>query len=257
MSKFKDFIIARKVAQFRKAQVDNKIPDQGQYVSLYNNMYKVLTKADAKICILEDNRSNKFAMPREKLAKLLNKSESEAPELAKADAPYGQRPKTLVREIGENAKTSSSSAAPAGPTKQPDPVGTIRNGRKKVVSKKTGKTMWVDVSSGEAHEEHDKPSEQQNPEAEQQSKQFFDSLKDKLHPADKMKLQRQFKEIASIKSRITNMLSMAHQDDRTKANDAPLTRKRVFAMQDEYKRAFESFKKDLQASVAKRKKEEI
>jgi hypothetical protein len=258
MSKFKDFIIARKVAKFKKAQVDQKVPDQGAYVSLYNNLYKVLTKADSKICILEDSKANKFAMSKEKLAKLLSKSQDG--ELEKADGYYGQKPRTLVREIGENAKPSSSPSSPKAaeaPTPRAvDPVGTIRNGRKKVVSKKTGKTMWVDITSGEAHESHDKPSEKQpSKEIDQQSKEFFDSLKDELHPADKMKLQRQFKELLAQKQKMTNMLALAHQDVRTKDPTSKQSRDKFFQAQEFYNAAFSKFKEQVKASAKKRKKE--
>jgi len=260
MSKYKDFILQRKAAAFKKSVQEGKMPEQGTYVTLFNNSYKVLTKPDSKIAILEDNKSNKIAYPRDAITKML--SESVGDTVQKADH-YGAKPTSLVGHIGQNAKPSSSTKTPGAPAganaaqvKPVDPVGTIRNGRKKVVSKKTGETMWVNITNGEAHSEHDSHEPQQpSPEAEKQSKEFFDTIKTNLWPGDKLKLQRQMKDLVGMKQRLMNMLATAHQDDRQKLPEAQMTRKKVFAMQDEYKKAFEQFKTDIKSSVAKMSKE--
>lgn len=259
MSKFKDFILHRKALAFKKSR-QTQIPEQGSFVTLFNNSYKVLTKPDSKIAILEDNRSNKLAYSRESLTKML--SESVEDRVIKAD---GNGPRTLtgsnklVGTIGQNAKPKASGApAAAGgkPAKAVDPVGTVRNGRKKVVSKKTGNTMWVDIATGTAHSEHNTHEPQQSsPEAEKQSKSFFDSLGDKIHSSDKIKLERQMKDLVQLKQRIQNSLDLTHQDDRQKAPEAQLSRKKVFALQDEYKKAFKDFQESVKASAVKAKKE--
>lgn len=260
MSKYKDFIKSRKLAQTKEELLKGKMPEQGSYLTLFSNDYRVLTKPDSKICILEDSKANKFAYPREKLISMLTKSVELSNEMEKADGPRTLTgTNKLVGQLGENAKPSSAPATSSAKMKQTDPVGTVRNGRKKVVSKQTGKTMWVNVATGDSHESHEEGSNKHEagPEAQQQTKQFFDSLKDKLHPADKMKLQRQMKELVEVKQKAINMLEMAHQDDRGKLPEAGLTRKKVFALQDSYKQAMDSFKKDLVASAARRKKEGI
>jgi hypothetical protein len=261
MSKYKDFIKSKKLAQTKEEILKGKMPEQGSYVTLFNNDYRILTKPDSKICMLEDSKANKFAYPREKLLSMLTKSVELSNEIEKADGPrvLTGGPNKLVGEIGQNAKTPSGAAPSSAKMKQVDPVGTIRNGRKKVVSKRSGKTMWVTVATGESHDSHEEGSNKHEagPEAQQQAKQFFESLKDKLHPADKMKLQRQMKELIDIKQKAINMLEMAHQDVRSKAPEAQTTRNKVFALQDSYKQAMDSFKKDLVASASRRKKEGI
>jgi hypothetical protein len=253
MSKFKDFIISRKAAAFKKSVVEGKIPEQGSFITLFNNDYKVLTKPDSKIVILEDNRSNKIAYARDAITKMLSKTSGESVEKAEH---YGAKPKTLVGEIGQNAKPSASAGGKASTAKPTDPVGTVRNGRKKVVSKRTGKTMWVNIATGEAHSEHNTHDAQElSPEAQAQGDSFFETAKNNVHPGDKMKLQRQMKDLMLLKQKAMNMLDMAHQDDRQKLPEGQLTRKKVFAMQDEYKKAFEQFKTDIKASVERRKKE--
>jgi hypothetical protein len=249
MSKFKDFIRSRKVKSFKKALVEDQVPSQGSFVTLYKNEYKVLTKADSKICILEDIKSNKIAIPAKELLKVLKDQASEDVE----KAVYGEKPKTLVRTIGENAKSKASSGGTPG--KQADPVGTIRNGRKKVISKRTGEAIWVNVGTGESHASHDsKDSLDSSKEAKQQSDTFFASLKDKLHPSDQMRLQREMGDLLKIKQRISNSLEVAHHDDKTKSPEAFLSRKRVLALQDEYKAAFKKFSESIKSSVAKNKK---
>lgn len=259
MSAIKDFIKSRKLAKLKETLVKGKMPEQGTYISLFNNDYRVLTQPDSKICILEDIKANKFAYPREKLLSMLSKS-LENSELEKADGPrVVSGPNRLVGQIGENAKTPSAKPVASGNLKQADPVGTIRNGRKKVVSKRTGETMWVNIATGEAHESHEETSPKRAPgeDSKQQVKMFFDSLKDKLHPADKMKLQRQMVELTDLKQRAMNMLDTAQQDDRAKLPEAQITRKKVFALQDQYKASMNKFKESLTASAQRRKKEGI
>lgn len=259
MSTIKDFIKSRKLAKLKETLIKGKMPEQGTYITLFNNDYKVLTQPDSKICILEDVKANKFAYPREKLLSMLSKS-LENSELEKAEGPRVlSGPNKLVAQIGENAKSPSAKPAASGNMKQGDPVGTIRNGRKKVVSKRTGETMWVNIATGEAHDSHEdtSPKRAAGEDSKQQIKVFFDSLKDKLHPADKMKLQRQMGELTELKQRAMNMLDMAHQDDRGKLPEAALTRKKVFALQDEYRSAMKKFKEDLVASAQRRKKEGV
>jgi len=257
MSTIKDFIKSRKLAKLKETLIKGKMPEQGTYITLFNNDYKVLTQPDSKICILEDIKANKFAYPREKLLAMLSKS-LENNELEKADGPRVlSGPNKLVAQIGENVKSPSSKPPVSGNMKQEYPVGTIRNGRKKVVSKRTGKTMWVNISTGEAHDSHEESSPKQTAgeDAKRQTEVFFDSLKDKLHPADKMKLQRQMGELIELKQRVMNMLDTAHQDDRSKLPEAALTRKKVFALQDKYRFAMKKFKEALIASAQRRKKE--
>lgn len=255
MSKFKDFILQKKLLAFKKARLEKGIPEQGSYITLFNNNYKVLTKPDSKIAIIEDDRSNKIAYSRESLAKMLNEAAMDIVE--KADSTYGTKPQKLVGPggIGNNAKpkVEGQSAAPVKPV---DPVGTIRNGRKKVVSKRTGETMWINIASGAAHEEHDTHETQEpHPEAQAQVKEFFTTLKDNLHPGDKLKLQRQMKELIDLRQKTMNILDMAHQDARQNRPEAESNRNRVFSLQDQYKKAFKNFKEDVKTSVAKRKKE--
>lgn len=259
MSKFKDFIKSRKATQTKEEILRGKMPDQGSYVSLFNNDYKVLTMPDSRICILEDSKANKFAYPRDKLLSMLTKSLELTSEVEKSNGPKTLTgTNKLVGEIGQNAKPSAAKP-PAPKMKQEDPVGTIRNGRKKVVSKKTGKTMWVNVATGESHDSHEEgsPKHGSSSDAEQQTRQFFGALKDKIHPADEMKLQRQMKELVDIKQKALNLLDVAHHDDKSKSPEAQLTRKKVFALQDSYKQAMESFKKELVASAGRRKKEGV
>lgn len=257
MSKIKEFIQQRKKAEISKAVSEGKMPEQGSFITLYNNDYKVLTKPDANIVILEDNRSNKIAYPKNAMLKMLQESDTES--VAKAE----NGPRTLTGTnklvsaggIGSNAKPSSNKAA-AAPAKPVDPVGTVRNGRKKVVSKRTGNTMWIDISTGNAHAEHDTHEPQTNsPEAEAQTKEFFNTVKDNLHPGDKLALQRQMRELVQMKQKMMNMLDMAHQDDRQKLPEAELTRKKVFSMQDAYNSQFAKFKDAVKDSAARRKKE--
>lgn len=255
MSKIKDFLIQRKIAAFKKSQ-EGVIPEQGSFVTLFNNDYKVLTKPDSKIAILEDSKSNKIAYPREAFAKMLSDKNNELVEKAE------QGPRTLTggpnklvsaSDIGSKAKSGAASAAKP---KAVDPVGTVRNGRKKVVSKKTGETMWVNIATGDAHSEHnDHQPQELSKEAQAQAKSFFDSVGDKIHSSDKIKLERQMKDLMSLKQKIQNMLDMTHQDDRQKLPEAQLSRKKVFAMQDEYKKAFKDFEASVKESAGKAKKE--
>lgn len=256
MSKYKQFIQQQKINAIKKAVEEGKMPEQGSFITLFNNNYKVLTKPDSKITILEDNRANKIAYPRESIVKMLSESMGETVEKAE------NGPRTLTGtnklvgagDIGSKAKPKA--AAGGTPAKPVDPVGTVRNGRKKVVSKRTGQTMWIDIANGTAHGEHDThESQPASPEAEAQTKEFFDAAKNNLHPGDKMKLQRQMKDLMTLKQKAMNMLDMAHQDDRQKLPEAQMTRKRVFELQDQYKKAFEQFKSDVKASAQRRKKE--
>lgn len=255
MSKVKDFLIQRKIAAFKKSQED-KLPEQGSFITLFNNEYKVLTKPDSKIAILEDSRSNKIAYSREAFVKMLSSKGSELVEKAE------QGPRTLTGtnklisagDIGSKVK-SGTSVNVAKP-KAVDPVGTVRNGRKKVVSKKTGNTMWVNITTGEAHAEHNSHAPQElSKEAQAQAKSFFDSVGDKIHSSDKIKLERQMKDLINLKQKIQNMLDMTHQDDRQKLPEAQLSRKKVFSMQDEYKKAFKDFEASVKESAGKAKKE--
>lgn len=256
MSKYRDFILQRKMAAIKKAVQEGKMPEQNTFVTLFNNNYKVLTKPDAKIAILEDSRSNKIAYPRESLIKMLADS-GEAVE--KAD----NGPRTLTGtnklvgagDIGSKVRSPSASGGAAKPAKV-DPVGTVRNGRKKVVSKKTGQTMWVNIATGEGHAEHDTHEPQElSKEAQAQTKSFFDSLGDKIHSSDKMKLERQMGDLMKLKQRIQNALDMTHQDDRQKLPEAQLSRKQVFSLQDQYKKAFKDFQQSVKESAVKAKKE--
>jgi hypothetical protein len=258
MSKFKNFILQRKTAAFRKSVKEGKMPEQGTFVTLFNNDYKVLTKPDSKIAILEDNKCNKIAYPREAFAKMLTDSVSDTVE--KAD---GSGPRTLAGpnkvlsggDIGSKAKQGASASSAKAP-KAVDPVGTVRNGRKKVVSKKTGNTMWVNIATGEGHTEHNSHEPQElSKEAQAQSKSFFDSLGDKIHSSDKIKLERQMGDLMKLKQKIQNSLDMAHQDDRQKLPEAELSRKQVFSLQDQYKDAFKKFQQSVKESAAKTKKE--
>lgn len=256
MSKVKDFLLKRKVAEFKKSVQEGKMPEQGSYVTLFNNNYKVLTKPDAKIAILEDNRANKIAYPREALTKMLSETVGDVVEKA------GDGPRTLTGtnkvlgrgQIGSNAKPGG--AASAAKPKAVDPVGTVRNGRKKVVSKKTGMTMWVNIATGEGHAEHNTHEPQElSSEAQAQAKSFFESLGDKVHSSDKIKLQNQMNDLLKLKQKIQNALDMAHQDDRQKLPEAQLSRKMVFGLQDKYKDAFKKFQESVKESAAKTKKE--
>lgn len=259
MSNVKDFILKRKAAAIRKSVQEGKMPEQGSFVTLFNNNYKVLTKPDAKIAILEDNRSNKIAYPREALTKMLSESVGDVVEKA------GDGPRTLSGtnklvsrgDIGSAAKKPSAGAAGgAAKPKAVDPVGTVRNGRKKVVSKKTGQTMWVNIATGEGHGEHNTHEPQElDKEAQAQAKTFFDSLGDKIHSSDKIKLQNQMNDLLKLKQKIQNALDMTHQDDRQKLPEAQLSRKMVFGLQDKYKDAFKKFQDSVKESAAKVKKE--
>jgi hypothetical protein len=175
MSKLKDFIISKKVAKFMKSQADAKIPDQGCYVTLYNNMYKVLTKSDSKICILEDHRANKFAIPRERLAKLLSELEQGGADLGKSWWRREWRARSANKQ--PNANTSGGFGGESGHRgRHADPVGTIRNGRKKIIGP-SGQTMWVSIGSGIAYEHHEgeyKP--QESPTKEHVEAHFKDLL---------------------------------------------------------------------------------
>lgn len=256
MSKVKDFILQKKMSDFRKSIKKGTIPEQGSYINLYNNSYKILTKPDAKIAILEDSRSNKFAYSQDAFLKMLNESTEDKVE--KADH-YGSRPNKLVGHIGQNMKPGTGGASASSGSQaqvKADPVGTVRNGRKKVVSKKTGQTMWVNISTGESHSEHNSHETQGlSDEAKQQSKSFFDSIGDKLHPSDKIKLERQMNEVLQLKQRIQNSLDMTHQDERQKLPEAQISRKQVFGMQDKYKHALQKFQESVKESAAKVKKE--
>lgn len=255
MSTIKDFIRSQKLAKLKETLIKGKMPEQGTYITLFNNDYKVLTQPDSKICILEDIKANKVAYPREKLLKMLSKS-IENSDLEKASGPRVlSGPNKLVGQIGQNVKPSSTST-PSN-TQRGDPIGTIRNGRKKVVSKRTGQTMWVNISTGEAHESHeeDSPKVKAEQEAEQHLKTVFDKLGDKLHPEDKPKLQEQMTKLVDLHQRVRNMLDTAHQDDKGKLSEAALTRNKVFALQDQYQFAKNKFKEALIASIQRRKKE--
>jgi hypothetical protein len=257
MTTIKDFIKSRKLAQLRENLIEGKMPEQGTYITLFNNDYKVLTQPDSKICILEDIKANKFAYPREKLLAMLSKS-LENNELEKADGPRVlSGPNRLVAEIGENVKSPSSNPPVSGNMKKEYPVGTIRNGRKKVVSKRTGKTMWVNIVTGEAHDSHEESSPKQAPEEDvkREAEEKFNQVKDKLHPADRMKIQQQMGELIELHHRVMNMLDTAHQDDRSRSPAAAFTRKKVFFLQDQYKFAMDKFKQDVIASVKRRKME--
>lgn len=259
MSSVKDFILKRKAAAIKKAVQEGKMPEQGSFVTLFNNTYKVLTKPDAKIAILEDNRSNKIAYPRDALTKMLSDSVGDTVE--KADGG----PRTLTGsnkllssgDIGSSAKKpSGGAAASAAKPKAVDPVGTVRNGRKKVISKKTGQTMWVNISTGDAHSEHNTHDSQElSKEAQAQAKTFFESLGDKVHSSDKIKLENQMNDLLKLKQKIQNALDMAHQDDRQKLPEAQLSRKMVFGLQDKYKEAFKKLQESVKESAAKVKKE--
>lgn len=256
MSKVKDFILQRKMAAFKKSLQEGKLPEQGSYVTLFNNSYKVLTKPDAKIAILEDSRSNKIAYARDAFAKMLTDSVGENVEKAEGGPRTLTGTNKLVSagDIGSKARGSSGGAAK--PAKAVDPVGTVRNGRKKVVSKKTGQTMWVNISTGEGHSEHNTHEPQElSKEAQAQAKSFFDSVGDKVHSSDKIKLERQMKDLMSLKQRIQNSLDMTHQDDRQKLPEAQLSRKQVFSLQDQYKKAFKDFEASVKESAIKAKKE--
>jgi hypothetical protein len=255
MSKIKKFLMARKIAALRKALVKGKMPEQGSFVSLYNNDYKVLTQPDSKICILEDNKSNKFAMPSDELVKILNGSID-----VEKSVPKGLniiKPKTMVDRVGENAKSPKPTAPkPSTGVRAADPIGTIRNGRKKVVSKKTGQTMWVNMATGESHADHQTHEPQSASSGDQKhSEDFFTSIKKDLHPSDTMKLHRQMKELLDLKQKAENALAMAHQDQRQKAAEAPQSRNQVFALQDRYRKAFKDFQTSVKQSAAKQKKE--
>lgn len=259
MSNVKDFILKRKASALRKAVQEGKMPEQGSFITLFNNNYKVLTKPDSKIAILEDNRSNKIAYPREALTKMLSESVGDVVEKAEGG------PRTLTGsnkvlgagEIGSAAKkTSGGAAASATKPKAVDPVGTVRNGRKKVVSKKTGQTMWVNIATGEGHSEHNTHESQElGKEAQAQAKTFFESLGDKVHSSDKIKLENQMNDLLKLKQKIQNALDMSHQDDRQKLPEAQLSRKVVFGLQDKYKDAFKKFQDSVKESAAKVKKE--
>lgn len=258
MSSVKNFILKRKAAAIKKAVQEGKMPEQGSFVTLFNNSYKVLTKPDAKIAILEDNRSNKIAYPRDALTKMLSDSVGDVVE--KADGG----PRTLTGsnkligsgDIGSAAKKPSGGAASAVKPKAIDPVGTVRNGRKKVVSKKTGQTMWVNISTGDAHSEHNTHDSQElSKEAQAQAKTFFESLGDKVHSSDKIKLENQMNDLLKLKQKIQNALDMTHQDDRQKLPEAQLSRKMVFGLQDKYKEAFKKLQESVKESAAKVKKE--
>ncbi len=259
MSNVKDFILKRKASALRKAVQEGKMPEQGSFVTLFNNNYKVLTKPDSKIAILEDNRSNKIAYPREALTKMLSESVGDTVEKAEGG------PRTLTGsnkvlgagEIGSAAKRSGGgAAASAAKPKAVDPVGTVRNGRKKVVSKKTGNTMWVNIATGDGHSEHNTHEPQElGKEAQAQAKSFFESLGDKVHSSDKIKLENQMNDLLKLKQKIQNALDMTHQDDRQKLPEAQLSRKVVFGLQDKYKEAFKKFQESVKESAAKVKKE--
>lgn len=258
MSSVKDFILKRKAAAIRKSVQEGKMPEQGSYVTLYNNNYKVLTKPDAKIAILEDNRSNKIAYPREALTKMLSESVGDVVEKAEGGPRTLSGTNKLVSrgDIGSAVKKPSAGGASAAKPKAVDPVGTVRNGRKKVVSKKTGQTMWVNITTGEGHGEHNTHEPQElGKEAQAQAKSFFDSLGDKVHSSDKIKLGNQMNDLLKLKQKIQNALDMTHQDDRQKLPEAQLSRKMVFGLQDKYKEAFKKFQESVKESAAKVKKE--
>lgn len=257
MSSVKDFILKRKAAAIRKSVQEGKMPEQGSYVTLFNNNYKVLTKPDAKIAILEDNRCNKIAYPREALTKMLSESVGDVVEKAEGGPRTLSGTNKLVSrgDIGSAAKKPSAAGGAAKP-KAVDPVGTVRNGRKKVVSKKTGQTMWVNISTGEGHSEHNTHESQElGKEAQTQAKTFFESLGDKIHSSDKIKLENQMNDLLKLKQKIQNALDMAHQDDRQKLPEVQLSRKMVFGLQDKYKEAFKKFQESVKESAAKVKKE--
>jgi hypothetical protein len=188
MSKLKNFIISKKIAKFMKSQADAKIPDQGCYVTLYNNMYKVLTKSDSKICILEDHRANKFAIPREKLAKLLSELERGGTDLGKSWWKEAWRARYAEKQSNANPPSAPSAGHSSGSSgsssgegsghrgRHADPIGTVRNGRKKIIGP-SGQPMWVSIASGIAYEHHEgeyKP--QDSPTKEHIEAQFKDML---------------------------------------------------------------------------------
>ncbi len=258
MSNVKDFIYKRKAAALKKAVQEGKMPEQGSFITLFNNDYKVLTKPDSKIVILEDNRSNKIAYPREALTKMLSETVGDKVEKAENGPRTLSGSNRLVSrgEIGSASKKTGASAGGAAKPKAVDPVGTVRNGRKKVVSKKSGQTMWVNISTGEGHGEHNIHEPQElSKEAQAQAKSFFDSLGDKIHSSDKIKLGNQMNDLLKLKQKLQNALDMTHQDDRQKLPEAQLSRKMVFGLQDKYKEAFKKLQESVKESAAKVKKE--
>jgi hypothetical protein len=266
MSKLKDFIISKKVAKFMKSQADAKIPDQGCYVTLYNNMYKVLTKSDSKICILEDHRANKFAIPREKLAKLLSELERGGADLGKSwwkeawRARYAEKQSNANPSGAHSSSGSDSGGASGHRGRHADPIGTERNGRKKVMGK-NGQPMWVSVDSGIEYGHHEgdyKPKESPTKEeVETHFKNFVAGLKDKgihVSPEEERSLKVGLRRLLEVRVERDNaygewentrakggvgvkaLLKRAKRMDEVLENNRQKLRKDIEALRDKYRK---------------------
>jgi hypothetical protein len=242
MTKHKDFI--NKYMSERRDLKAQRLPAQNSKVSMFNNQYKMLTKSDSEICILEDSHGNKVAYPRDKLLSLLddglmlcmdgvNKAMPGAPK-----APSAAAPKAPAAGGGKSAARAF-------------PIGTIHNGRQKV-----GEGVWVDVASGHYHGDHETQDKKDfsGEHGKAQISQFMKKINGRIAPEDKPEIEKRLHKLIETKTRVDNLKKLG-KDQGAQGDQQGVkgSQERVTSIQNEYKESFKSLQTALKNSHAKLK----
>jgi hypothetical protein len=236
MSKAKDFL--NKFLKEKELIKSNGIPPQNGRISMYNNDYRILTKADSKICILQDTHGNRIALPSEKILKMLDEGLAQSPDvIKKASVPGASKPIAASPKTGANPRAF--------------PIGTVHNGRKKV-----GEGVWVSISSGQTHSDHsgDQQKDFSTTQSAAQVKQFMTRIKGKTDSKDHGEIQVRVEEVIKIKNQIGTLKKIAKEHtstgDKATATQATEAVKQKTA---DYQKAFSSLQDTIKSSAKAKK----
>lgn len=109
---------------------------EGDQISMFSNVYKVMSPKGADQVILRDNKDIMFSMHKKKLAVLMKKNAAQM----------------LFKSAPGSAATPKAPSSGGGQGKgKIAPLNTVHNGRMKV---QMNPPKWVDVQSGQAHNHH-------------------------------------------------------------------------------------------------------
>lgn len=239
MTKPKDFL-AKYMSEQRELKT-NRMPPQSCKVSMFNNEYKILTKSDAEICILQDTHGNRVAYRRDKFLSMIDEGFiNRLDGVNKAALPGASKP--ITPKMGSSGKSGSRSF----------PIGTIHNGRKKI-----GEGVWVDVSSGHTHASHEGEQKRDisGEHGKAQITNFMKKIQGRVHPEDKPEIEKRLHKLVEVKNRVDRLKQIAgeHGKSGDQANLKAAT-DRAASLQDKYKESFKSLQTALKNS-SKRLKE--
>jgi hypothetical protein len=247
MSKHKDFI--SKYMSERRNLKASRLPAQNSKVSMFNNQYKMLTKSDSEICILEDSHGNKVAYPRDKLLNLLDDGLMvNLDSVSKALPGTGPKPVTSATPKSTGATPKSISGKRSA---RRFPIGTIRNGRKKI-----NEGVWVDVSTGHYYGDHETKDKRDfsTEHGKAQVNQFMKKLNGRILPEDKPEIEKRLNKLIEIKNRVDNLKKLGKEHAASGNQEGVKTSaEKITNVQNEYKESFKSLQTALKNSHNKLK----